>query len=261
MLGNTRTKLSGGMLARLLVMFGIALATTLCMQLCLSRGFATDASTIDKDKEQATLSVVSVDGEGAEAKPVAGMEFAAYEVARIGENGGYKVLEPFASVTANYDSDMTVSDMKKLAKSLEEIASNHEPNAKAITNSDGVAELGKLENGVYLVVQTNAQGDAVAYTTSDPYLVNVPQFESDGKVTYSVTAYPKFKKLPPTTPDETPAWEEKKPVTANVTTSSTASRSAVPKTDDGTSWITALGLVFVGLTLIVAAAKVRESSL
>lgn len=267
MLDNIRIKPFSSMFARLATMVVIAVVMT-CACLSPTHVFASEASVGDGGQGTSTLSVIAKEGEDAGAKPVAGMEFAAYEVARIGENGGYQVLGPFASVDVEFDGEMTTAEMKGLASRLAEIAAKLDPDAKATTSSEGIANLGRLEYGIYLVVQTNAEGDASAYTTSDPYLINVPQPNVDGTITYDVKAYPKFKKLPATSiaKNETgnstqkPTTDEKKPTQtlASTLTKPTATQTAAPKTGDDSSFMGAAGLALVGLATVLVAAKKRK---
>lgn len=272
MLANNRTIAPGSALVQRAAAAMALCAVVLCMCMQVVPASASQADTSVGTDNPATFCVVAVDGEGPDAARVKGMEFAAYKVAKMGASGGYQVLETFSAVDANYDDEMSVAEMKALAQKLAAIVSNVEPDAKAVTDDEGRAELGQLDYGVYLVVQTGATGDAVGYTTSDPYLINVPQFNADGTITYDVEAYPKFKKLSEesSTVEETKSATTEKATSTTTTAAKTASPAAswsttaagvsTPRTGDDTQGMVVVGCAVAGLALVVLAVVSRYRS-
>ncbi len=176
------------------------------------------------------------DTKSAPATNVDGMQFTAYKVASLGSNG-YETAADYASTKADFNKEMKAADMLSLAKKMADIAKSKKlKGINAVSNADGEAKFGKVEQGVYLIVQTGSIGKAKNYSTLAPWLLNVPQTTSDGYM-YNVVSAPKPAMVTkPTTP--------------------------TPKTDDQTDWglvaaTTALGLVAM-MVAILAARKRRE---
>lgn len=141
-----------------------------------------------------------------EKRGINGAEFSVYQVADLKEDKtGYIVKAPF-----QYDGDFkdikTASEHIKLARKLEKQSKNVSEKITLQTNSDGRVSFSGLKDGIYLVVQTGATGEAKDYTNMQPFLVMVPQFEN-GIWNKVVNAKPKIevqRKEVPGTPPENP---------------------------------------------------------
>ena len=188
------------------------------------------------DPNAPTLTVFVRDTKSAPAVNIDGMQFTAYKVASL-ESNGYVLDSTYASTKADFNKEMKADDMLKLAKNMADIAKKKKvKGTNAVSNADGEAKFGKVEQGVYLVVQYGSIGKAKNYSKLDPWMLNVPQKTADGFM-YNVVSAPK------------PGTATKPP-------------TPTPKTGDQTNWslvaaTTALGLIAM-MVAILAARKRRE---
>src|SRR3712207_753123 len=125
-----------------------------------------------------------------ENKAISGVEFSVYQVADLKEDKtGYTIKPPF-----KWDGDFrnikTANDQIKLSYDFELQSRNAEAVKKLQTGNDGKVSFTGLQDGIYLVVQTGAVGEAKNYTTFQSFLVMVPQFEN-GIWNKTVNAKPK----------------------------------------------------------------------
>lgn len=142
--------------------------------------------------------------------PCADVEFRLYKVAEVDEYGHYTLTGAFV----NYSVDLSQTDQKgwnALALTLEGYAAkdNLEPEHRIKTDSDGAFTLDDLPLGLYLVSWD--QHTAQSYTYSPvPFLVSLPELDTQGEWTYTVSAEPKYerKDSPQTPPSERPDEEQ-----------------------------------------------------
>lgn len=188
-----------------------------------------------------------------ENKGISGAEFSIYQVADLKtDKTGYIVKAPF-----KYDGDFrdikTADDHIKLALKLEKQSKNVSEKMTLQTSSDGKVSFSGLKDGIYLVVQTGATGEAKDYTNMHPFLVMVPQFENStwNKV---VNAKPKpevqrkeVPGTPPGNPPQTPP--DNPPVKPHGKT--------LPNTGDnsGVFWWSGLLMISGGLLVILGRKK------
>ncbi len=137
-----------------------------------------------------TLTVIyRYQGDGIE-----GVGLKLYQLADVTVTRGrvdYVMTDAFAGYPADWE-EMTVRDSIVYAKTINV---NHKPvAASGVTDADGRAVFGNLAPGMYLVVQTDAAGEAGRYEKTAPYLLAVPQ-AVDGAWVDAVTAYPKTELL------------------------------------------------------------------
>ena len=86
---------------------------------------------------------------------------------------------------------MTVAESMKAAEALSKTVDTKKLSmTSVVTGTDGKAVFTGLQAGMYLVREGNKTGNAVNYTSFEPYLVMVPGVK-DGQWVYDVTAYPK----------------------------------------------------------------------
>ena len=228
------------------------LAMALALALCTAVGAFSPQSAYADEEASLTLKTV-YDPSGSKQKNVDGMELSAYQVASIGDGGAYTLDSAYASagqkagVSADFNVNMTAADSEKLAAAMADIAKGKTAKAKATSGSDGAAKFGKLDYGVYLIVQTGKKGTAEGYETLKPFLINVPQFTSDGTV-FKVEANTKPEPTPETEPDNpkptTPTTPTNKPTPTNPTT---------PKTGDSLDLGTMVGITAIGLAAMLVA--------
>lgn len=135
-----------------------------------------------------------------------GIRMALYQVA---EGSYYQdraaVVPDFAGFVSAYpekDLKYIVENTSDASAELQEYVESLqgvEPALTAVSDANGVIDFNNLEDGIYLVVQTNESGDfdSADYTvTVEPYLVVLPRMESDGTLIYDIVTKPKFYEEP-----------------------------------------------------------------
>ena len=209
--------------------------------------YADDASqagdaSVALDSDQArldaslTLEVVH-DSDSPKAQPIDGMTLAAYQVAIVNANGAYELVDDFSNAEVDFNREMTASQANDAAAAMAKIASGVGV-AQAVTDASGIAEFGTLEWGVYLIVQTGAAGTAEGYNELAPFLINVPQFNTEVGNVFDVVSHPK-PELKPEKPDE-PDKPDKPDQPENPDKPNTPSKP--PETGDSIQAITIAGI-------------------
>ena len=122
---------------------------------------------------------------------IEGAEIGIYKIADLkSENGSanYTVSETYSS--------LAFSESVELAKKFADIAETLSPIATGVTDSNGVYQFNDLEQGMYLVRELSASGEAKKYQLFEPYMVSVPLAVSVNEVNewqYDVLSEPKTK--------------------------------------------------------------------
>lgn len=136
---------------------------------------------------------------------IEGAEIGIYKIADLkSENGSanYTVSETYSSLAKiKNDKDTTFegisfSESVELAKKFADIAETLSPIATGVTDSNGVYQFNDLEQGMYLVRELSASGEAKKYQLFEPYMVSVPLAVSVNEVNewqYDVLSEPKTK--------------------------------------------------------------------
>ena len=178
--------------------------------------------------------------------PIQGAEMGINRIASLTVEGGsaqYTVTEPYLSLQktksgldVTFDG-LTFSDSVKLAATFAGIADD--PQKTAVTDKHGKCKFTDLEEGIYLVREISAEGDAAGYKLIEPYMIAVPYPENySGEYVwdYEVLSEPKTVIVPvdepsppePTEPEPDPSPEPEpspKPETSPETESSESSVS------------------------------------
>ena len=118
------------------------------------------------------------------------------------------------------------------------------------TNEVGVVHFARLKNGIYLVVQTGAIGEAENYTTMLPFLVMVPRFEN-GVWNYNVNTKPKpaiKREEKPKVPPKAPPSEKPRKKTYG----------ELPRTGDATDMFLGSGILLIGGGILILLKKRKE---
>ena len=167
------------------------------VHLVFAEGVSMDALTRDTSSLTVIVQYNEVNDEGGvEATPISGAELTVYKVADMSVNIGNVKFTPttdFESVPVDY-KDMTADDSNKAAADLyKKVESANIAGQKAVSDAMGEAKFGELPNGMYLIVQTGASGDAENYTRLKPYLAMLPMQSMDvaNEWNYDVESYPK----------------------------------------------------------------------
>jgi len=137
--------------------------------------------------------------------PIEGAEVGIYRIADLKTSFGsanYTVLDKYAELKKTQDDrDVTfegisVSESIALAKKFAVFSET--PEMTAVTDENGMCKFDDLEQGMYLVREISASGDAQKYQLFQPYMISVPLAVSDirtgGKIwQYDVLSEPKTK--------------------------------------------------------------------
>lgn len=152
--------------------------------------------------------------------------------------------------------DMTTDESNALAE--EWAQAGLEPVCAAVTDGDGCAVIGDLEYGIYLIVQTGADGVSADYMSFEPYLISVPVPGGEAYET-DITLYPKTEKQ--SLPEETSqsSEETQQSQSAEETSEITAETAdGTALSDNPSTLIAGIGneKLVLGLVLLTAGAVV-----
>ena len=146
-------------------------------------------------------------------KPVTGgNSVGLYKVADVAADNGFKFVidERFAGAGEIPDTDKALDDANpELAKKMEAIADHYAFDVPSVeTDSSGRVSFEGLEVGLYLVKQ-DAQGTGDNKIVISPFLISIPQKNTDGSLIYDVDAHAKpigaaKEEVPPPPPPPTP---------------------------------------------------------
>lgn len=184
--------------AALLLLAALIVAGSVALGMFLGTAFADgevqELPEISEEPKSLTI-IYQYKGNGIE-----GVRIAIYRVADVTVTRGrvdYHLTEAFEDYPADWQ-EMSAEDSIIYAKSIN--VTNKTAEQKGTTDADGKVVFEDLTPGMYLIVQTEAAGEAAAYEKTDPYLLAVPMAE-DGAWVDQVAAYPKTELKPePETP-------------------------------------------------------------
>ena len=137
--------------------------------------------------------------------PIEGAEVGIYRIADLKTSFGsanYTVLDKYAELKKTQDDrDVTfegisVSESIALAKKFAVFSET--PEITAVTDENGMCKFDDLEQGMYLVKELSASGEAQKYQLFEPYMISVPlavsNIQTGGKIwQYDVLSEPKTK--------------------------------------------------------------------
>jgi len=156
---------------------------------------------------------VMPDVDGETKTPISGMELTIYKVADLTVKNGdarYKLTEDFSEAEIDFNG-MTAADSLRAAITLRDIAVAKALEGTKAVSEAGYATFGSVPNGMYLVVQTGATGQAAEYSAIEPFLLMAPQptvatvDNNESSWNYDVVSVPKVvlgTYQPPPPPDE-----------------------------------------------------------
>lgn len=284
MMENLREKACSAWTGAPLAAMALALA---CVFASLAAMGTTPQQALALDQDATLTLVAQYEEEDGSITNIDGMELTAYQVAKVAANGAYEPVAPFDTVEADFNGQMTASQMLEAASKMADVASQNDvKGTKAVADSDGNAKFGVLDPGIYLVMQTGADDTALDFYELAPFVINVPQFnvkqtaedgtETEGTV-FNVTAIakPEPREFEYTTttesthysPHETTSSTEKSKSTSSTKHKSKSKSSSVtprrtPQTGDAVTMeiialCALLGFTSMGIA-IVAARRRRE---
>lgn len=158
---------------------------------------------------------------------IQGAEFTLYRVGEKRLDHGvvsFAALAPYDAVCKSFDG-LTASQNQQYARRFEQMAAGQPGDAQAATNAAGEARFTNLEEGVYLVLQTDAKGAAQAFKPCQAVLIALPATDPvSGEWKNELLIEPKVETTP--TPVPTPTATPTPPPTATPT--STPYQGATP---------------------------------
>ncbi len=154
---------------------------------------------------------------------IQGAEFTLYRVGEKRLDHGvvsFAALAPYDAVCKSFDG-LTASQNRQYARRFEQMAAGQPGDAQAATNAAGEARFTNLEEGVYLVLQTDAKGAAQAFKPCQAVLIALPATDPvSGDWKNELLIAPKVETMPTPVPTPTP--------TATPTPTPTAAPTATP---------------------------------
>lgn len=154
---------------------------------------------------------------------IQGAEFTLYRVGEKRLDHGvvsFAALAPYDAVCKSFDG-LTASQNQQYARRFEQMAAGQPGDAQAATNAAGEARFTNLEEGVYLVLQTDAKGAAQAFKPCQTVLIALPATDPvSGDWKNELLIEPKVETTPTPVPTPTP--------TATPTPTPTATPTATP---------------------------------
>ena len=156
---------------------------------------------------------------------IQGAEFTLYRVGEKRLDHGvvsFAALAPYDAVCKSFDG-LTASQNQQYAHRFEQMAAGQPGDAQAATNAAGEARFTNLEEGVYLVLQTDAKGAAQAFKPCQTVLIALPATDPvSGEWKNELLIEPKVETTPTPVPTPTPT------ATPDVTPTSTPYQGATP---------------------------------
>lgn len=160
---------------------------------------------------------------------IQGAEFTLYRVGEKRLDHGvvsFAALAPYDAVCKSFDG-LTASQNQQYARRFEQMAAGQPGDAQAATNAAGEARFTNLEEGVYLVLQTDAKGAAQAFKPCQAVLIALPATDPvSGDWKNELLIAPKVETTP--TPVPTPTPTATPDVTPTATPTSTPYQGATP---------------------------------
>ena len=160
---------------------------------------------------------------------IQGAEFTLYRVGEKRLDHGvvsFAALAPYDAVCKSFDG-LTASQNQQYARRFEQMAAGQPGDAQAATNAAGEARFTNLEEGVYLVLQTDAKGAAQAFKPCQAVLIALPATDPvSGEWKNEQLIEPKVETTP--TPVPTPTPTATPDVTPTATPTSTPYQGATP---------------------------------
>jgi len=168
----------------------LLIASVFAMTILAATGLVTARASANpvNPPDSGTLCAVAVDLQY-NGKPVVGVPVTVYQVADMGRQGDYFTLtEPFAGSGVDLASVNSAADNVTMAQTLLDHARAGDVTGTMVsTGADGKALFGDLPAGLYLVESGQARG----FSSITPYVLTLPELQSDGSWVYDVTALPK----------------------------------------------------------------------
>lgn len=170
---------------------------------------------------------------------VAGATFSVYRVADASFTGELSPVDAFANYGLSFENATAESWAAMAARLAEAVANNqHEPDAVAVTNAQGVVRFSNLPVGLYLVLGDPLQVDGASVVPA-PFMVRLPDLSDADEWVYDVQASVKHQVVPNGSSD-------------NSTGSNQSGKDKLPQT--GQLWWPVPVLLFAGIVFVALGA-------
>lgn len=183
---------------------------TAVLMASLSLQTAAAPAPAETKKASLTLSMTQ-NGDG-----ISGVEWSAYQVAEMPQDGKLKLKEAFASSGLNVESldGSTAEEMQKNAAATAAYVGKNSITADKTAETDkaGIAKMQDMEKGLYLIRQTGSNNTKMTVQTT-PFFAVLPMMEKvNGEYIwkYDVSARPKYQvtEIPESEPSTEPSESE-----------------------------------------------------
>lgn len=168
----------------------------------------------EQQENTATIQFSEKDSETATVTNIPDATFVVYKVADITYNGNaasatYTLVDEYKETEINFDG-MTAEKSNEAAEKIFALANKLEPIVTGKTNENGQVTFANLPDGMYLVAETKAEGEASKYELAKPFLVLLPLY-TNSEWRHNVTISPKseVKKVPNEKPVVPPSEKPK----------------------------------------------------
>lgn len=162
---------------------------------------------------------------------IQGAEFTLYRVGEKRLDHGvvsFAALAPYDAVCKSFDG-LTASQNRQYARRFEQMAAGQPGDAQTATNAAGEARFTNLEEGVYLVLQTDAKGAAQAFKPCQAVLIALPATDPvSGDWKNELLIVPKVETTPTPVPTPTATPTPTPTATPTATPTSTPYQGATP---------------------------------
>lgn len=162
---------------------------------------------------------------------IQGAEFTLYRVGEKRLDHGvvsFAALAPYDAVCKSFDG-LTASQNRQYARRFEQMAAGQPGDAQTATNAAGEARFTNLEEGVYLVLQTDAKGAAQAFKPCQAVLIALPVTDPvSGEWKNELLIKPKVETTPTPVPTPTPTATPTPTPTPTPTAAPTATPDVTP---------------------------------
>lgn len=182
----------GGKAMKKKKLIGIGLLVVLAVALLVLLPARAHAAVAVDEKRPASLELTFT----LQGAPAQGVAFSAYRVADMRFTGELTPTQSFAEYSLSFDN-ATAESWAAMAGSLNEVvfADGIVPDAKAVTDAQGVATLSGLPVGLYLIVGEAFRVDG-ADAVPAPFMICLPSLSADDEWMYDAQSNVKHEVLP-----------------------------------------------------------------
>lgn len=155
----------------------------------------------EQQENTATIQFSQKDSETSVITNIPDATFAIYKVADIVYDNNapfatYTLSDDYKTTEINFDG-MNAEKSSEAAEKLFSLANKLDPVVTDKTDENGVCTFKNLPDGMYLVAELNAEGEASKYELAKPFLVSLPLYtNSEWKHVVTIAPKSEVKKIP-----------------------------------------------------------------